>query len=46
MRKKKQERKGKENGKKSQILSCASKQIPSQFRQQLKGVVSGGSDIF
>ena len=30
----------------SQIWNCTSKQIPSQFRQQLKVVVSGGSDIF
>ena len=30
----------------SQIWSCTPKQILSQFRQQLKGVVSGGSDMF
>ena len=29
----------------SQIWSCTPKQIPSLFRQQLKGVVSGGSHI-
>ena len=30
----------------SQIWNCTSKQIPNLLRQQLKGVVSGGSDMF